>query len=34
MISALKEQLAIDLNGGKEDFERGENLSLKVSLIK
>lgn len=26
MISALKEQLAIDLNGGKEDFEREENV--------
>ncbi|MBR4083137.1 MAG: hypothetical protein IKK33_02510 [Lachnospiraceae bacterium] len=26
MISALKEQLAIDLNGGKEDFESEENV--------
>ena len=26
MISVLKEQLAIDLNGGKEDFEREENV--------
>lgn len=26
MISALKEQLAIDLNGGKEDFEQEENV--------
>ena len=26
MISALKEQLAIDLNGVKEDFEQEENI--------